>query len=261
MLHLQRGPDDRAVGTAPGPLSHPAGATPVSFTLERPDGRKQTQSVTPDRDRVIELEWSNPATLPTVSGTADPPSGYAPAIAHGIEPVDARTFHGMNASALPRSLPILAALVIAFGFAVGAGCVDEEEGGPVSCEYEEARTGCSGGGFGDYEYRCTTIDNPKEGFTAADLCDEIASATTHCESSCCLSFRYRNFNPFNGSCERDGGKNSGGDGGEDGDSDYGQGSSTGHWGESSDTGWHGSSSTGYYDDEGTTWYGSTRWGY
>ena len=55
------GPDDRILGMTPGPLSHPAGATPVSFTFERPDGRKQTRSVTPDRDQVIELEWSSPA--------------------------------------------------------------------------------------------------------------------------------------------------------------------------------------------------------
>ena len=56
-----RGPDGRVLGTMPGPLSHPAGDAPVSFTFERPDGRKQTRSVTPDRDQVIELEWSSPA--------------------------------------------------------------------------------------------------------------------------------------------------------------------------------------------------------
>jgi hypothetical protein len=54
------GPDERVLGTTPDAIVLPAGSVPLELTFERPDGRRQSRPVVPERDQTIALEWPTP---------------------------------------------------------------------------------------------------------------------------------------------------------------------------------------------------------
>jgi hypothetical protein len=91
--------------------------------------------------------------------------------------------------------------LLVLGLLVACGGGDEEEdGGPISCSYEQRSTGCSGTGFGDWEDRCLTVDDPREGLTPSEWCDIATGDTTECAGGCCKEYEFRSQDGFYGSC-------------------------------------------------------------
>ncbi len=99
------------------------------------------------------------------------------------------------------------ALVIAGIIAVVAiaGCIGDEDGSgedTYCCRYEVRSTGCGGKGWSDWKAELQTfnINDYKEGWTPAKVCDKYTGSTTTCGGGCCIFVEYRNNRLSQGSC-------------------------------------------------------------
>ena len=99
---------------------------------------------------------------------------------------------------MTRARPTLTLLLL-FVAALLTACGGEGSNS-IACAWEESVKRCSGGGFGPYEERCMTIEDPREGYTAQDHCNTIRSLDVVCESTCCNQYRQRSFQPIDGAC-------------------------------------------------------------